>query len=59
MLANASALQQAQKAVAETKSLRPIVLHREALYFPLEWGGQAFTYPDDTTEVRTPIVSSL
>jgi alpha-galactosidase len=52
LLANASAMEQAQQAVAETKSLRPIVLHPQADYWPLYWGGAPYTYPDGTVEIR-------
>jgi alpha-galactosidase len=52
LLQNASAMEQAQQAVAETKSLRPIVLHSQAEYWPLYWGGTPYTYPDTTVEIR-------
>lgn len=51
LLANASARQTAQQAVAETKSLRQIALHDDAEYYPLHYGRRGKTWPDGTVEI--------
>ena len=40
-----------RQAVAETKSLRPVALHDSAEYFPLDYGGSPYQWPDGVTEI--------
>ena len=37
--------------MAETKSLRPVALHDSAEYFPLDYGGSPYQWPDGVTEI--------
>ena len=37
--------------MAETKSLRPVALHDQAEYFPLDYGGSPYRWPDGITEI--------
>ena len=40
-----------RQAVAETKSLRPVALHDQAEYYPLDYGGSPYRWPDGITEI--------